>query len=148
VTHSEAEFRTDSKSRVRRLLRAPWLHFLLIGTAIYFATTWSRQEAPAVLEVSRDDIAQLSMDWQRNTGRSPTESELDRLIAQFVDDALLIQVARSLGWDRNDPVIQRRLIQNLRFIDPDLEKSDAQILREAYALEMEHSDIVVRRRLH
>jgi parvulin-like peptidyl-prolyl isomerase len=147
VTQPETEPQAGATSRLRRLLRAPLLHFIVIGVSIYIATSLVRQAAPAVLEVNADDIAQLTTDWQRSTGRMPSEAELDRLIDQFVDDALLIQVARSLGWDRNDPVIQRRLIQNLRFIDPAEDKSDAQILREAYALEMEQSDIVVRRRL-
>ncbi len=147
MIQSETEAQVGSTSRLRRLLRAPLLHFIAIGVSIYIATSLGRQAPPATLEVSGDDIAQLTADWQRSTGRLPSEAELDRLIDQFVDDALLIQVARSLGWDRNDPVIQRRLIQNLRFVDAAEEKSDAQVLREAYALNMEQSDIVVRRRL-
>jgi hypothetical protein len=136
-----------SSSRVRRLLRTPLLHFIAIGATLYIATSIGGRAPSAILEVSGDDIRQITSDWQRSTGRAPSESELARMIEQFVDDALLIQVARSLGWDRNDPVIQRRLIQNLRFIDPAEEKSDEQVLSEAYALNMERSDIVVRRRL-
>jgi parvulin-like peptidyl-prolyl isomerase len=147
VSHRETQPQAGSSSRLRRILRAPLLHFIAIGSSIYLASSASRDTPPVVLEVSGEDIAQLTTQWQRSTGRRPSETELDRLIEQFIDDALLIQVARSLGWDRNDPVIQRRLIQNLRFIDSAREKSDSEILREAYALNMEQSDIVVRRRL-
>lgn len=143
----ELETQVEPTGRMRRLLRTPLLHFVVIGISIYLVMSLTDRAQPAILEVSGEDIAQLTTDWQRSTGRTPNEVELDRLIAQFIDDALLIQVARSLGWDRSDPVIQRRLIQNLRFIDPDEEKSDEQVLREAYALGMEQSDIVVRRRL-
>ena len=129
-----------------RVLRSPLLHFIAIGGLLYWAAA-NREAPPEILEVSAVEIAQLTNQWQRSTGRDPNPTELDRLIDQFIDDALLVRVARSLGWDRNDPVIQRRLIQNLRFLDPESEASDAQILSDAYALKMERSDIVVHRRL-
>jgi hypothetical protein len=131
---------------VRRIARSPLLHFILIGGLLYWATG-NRESPPEVLEVTRENISQLTSQWQRSTGRDPSPAELDRLIEQFIDDALLVRVARSLGWDRNDPVVQRRLIQNIRFLDPDNPATDAQVLNEAYALKMETSDIVVHRRL-
>ncbi len=134
-------------SLIRRFWRAPLLHFIAIGGLIYLASSVNRVVPPVVLEVDSEEIARLTTQWQRSTGRVPNQLELDRLIEQFIDDELLIEMARSLGWERNDPVIQRRLIQNLRFLDAAEGKSDAQLLRDAYALDMERSDIVVRRRL-
>jgi hypothetical protein len=131
---------------VSKALRSPLLHFITLGGLLYWAA--ANREAPAeILKVSPVEIAQLTSQWQRSTGRAPNPAELDRLIDQFIDDALLVRLARSLGWDRNDPVVQRRLIQNLRFLDPENEASDVEMLNEAYALNMERSDIVVHRRL-
>ncbi len=138
---------TQPKNRFRRLLRSPLVHFIVLGASLYAINTAGREIPPAVLDVNAEDIAQLSEQWRRGTGRDPNDAELERLIHQFIDDALLLRVARSLGWDRDDPVVQRRLIQNLRFLDPAPEKTDAEVLREAYALDMQRSDIVVRRRL-
>ncbi|MDP6978556.1 MAG: peptidylprolyl isomerase [Myxococcota bacterium] len=129
------------------MIRSPLLHFVVLGALLYGFNTAGRGTEPDVLDVSHEDMAALVDDWTRNTGRPPSDAERERLIQQFIDDELLLQVARSLGWDRDDPVVQRRLIQNVRFLDAAPEKNDAQVLAEAYALEMERSDIVVRRRL-
>ena len=132
---------------IGRLLRTPLLHFLAIGGLLYVATSEGREAPPPLVVVTSEDVANLADQWKRNTGRAPNEEERGRLIGQFVDDALLIQVARSLGWDRDDTVVQRRLIQNLRFLDAAPDKTDDQVLMEAYALNMHQNDIVVRRRL-
>ncbi len=142
-----AEQQEAGPGRLGRLVRSPLLHFVLLGTLIYGFNTAGRGAALDVLDVSHEDMAALVDDWTRNTGRPPNDVERERLIQQFIDDELLLQVARSLGWDHDDPVVQRRLIQNVRFLDAASEKNDAQVLAEAYALEMERSDIVVRRRL-
>lgn len=136
-----------SPSRLRRFTRSPLVHFIALGALLYVATSEGREDPGALVVVTGEDIAQLTDQWQQNTGRPPSPQQLDRLVGQFVDDTLLIQVARSLGWDRDDTVVQRRLIQNLRFLDASPEKSDQEVLAEAYALNMHQNDIVVRRRL-
>ena len=147
MTSAESTETTPAPSRLRRFLRSPLLHFIAVGGLLYVATSEGKEEPYPVVDVTREDITQLVDQWQRNTGRPPNRGELDRLVGQFVDDTLLIQVARSLGWDRDDTVVQRRLVQNLRFLDASPEKSDEEVLEEAYALDMHLSDIVVRRRL-
>ncbi len=131
----------------RRWLRAPLLHFFLIGAILYGVADALRSPAATKILVSRGDIATMSDEWHRATGRSPNPDELLRLIDRFVDEEILVREARALGWDHNDSVIQFRLIRNLRFLDPKSERSDAELLDEAYAMGMERSDIVVRRRL-
>ncbi len=145
---SEPAEHTSARPRgLARLLRAPLLHFIVLGGLLYGFDTAGRAPEPEVLDVSAEEIAGLEDDWLRNTGRPPSDVERERLIQQLIDDELLLQVARDLGWDRDDPVVQRRLIMNVRFLDPEREMSDIEALSEAYALEMERSDIVVRRRL-
>lgn len=136
-----------AEGRLRRWIRSPLLHFIVLGGLLYGIDSAGRAAEVDVLEVAAEDIEQLVDDWKRNTGRPPNDAELERLIHQRIDDELLLQVARDLGWDRDDPVVQRRLIQNVRFLDAAPEKSDIEVLAEAYALQMERSDIVVRRRL-
>ena len=64
-----------------------------------------------------------------------------------VDDELLYRKAKRLGFDRDDPVVQRRLVQNMRFAGADPERDAASLYAEALDLGMHESDPVVRRRL-
>jgi len=62
-----------------------------------------------------------------------------------LDDELLYREALALGLDRDDPVVRRRLVQNMRFIAG--EGGDERLYNDARALGMDRSDLVVRRRL-
>jgi len=133
------------------LFRSPLLHFLLIGGALFVASRQLGDEAPGTavydIRISKSDIATLRNDWRRQAGREPEARELRALIEARIDDELLLAAAREMGWHQSDAVIQRRLIQNQRFLDPQTEESDAELLRRARQQGMESSDIVVRRRL-
>jgi hypothetical protein len=134
-----------------RTIRAPLVHFVLIGSALYLAngmlTQRLREAEPRRIEISASQVEEISQQWWKTTGRTPTAEEFERLVAQRVDEELLLASALALGWERSDPVVQRRLIQNQRFLNPDTEESDAELLELAFEQEMERSDIVVRRRL-
>ena len=132
----------------RRLLRAPLLHFLLIGGALYAANAALQPPPPGpVVRVTAGKLAELEEQFLRQTGRPPNEREREWLIASRVDDELLLEEAFALGWHRSDAIAQRRLLQNQRFLDPDSAASDAELLVRAYEQGMDRSDIVVRRRL-
>jgi hypothetical protein len=61
------------------------------------------------------------------------------------DIRLLAAAAREAGIDRADPVVRARLVRNLRFLGH--EGSDATLVRDALALGMDRSDVVIERRL-
>jgi hypothetical protein len=130
-----------------RLARSPLLHFSILGSLLYLLFPAATPEPDRVIRIDSSDIELLQQDWQRRSGRSPDEDELERLIEQFVEEELLVRVARDLGWDRDDSVVRQRLIRNWRFLAPESNESDAAVLRKAYAVGMDRSDIVVRRRL-
>jgi PPIC-type PPIASE domain len=67
--------------------------------------------------------------------------------AALDDDALLVHEALLRGFERNDDVVRRRLIQNLRFARPDDPRSEDELVSEAIQLGMHESDLVVQRRL-
>jgi hypothetical protein len=85
-------------------------------------------------------------DHARRTGRAPTPRERRALVERAVDREILVREALDLRLDVGDPVVERRLIQNVRFLDG-REASDARRLQEARALGMVEGDLVARRRL-
>ncbi|MEM6710154.1 MAG: peptidyl-prolyl cis-trans isomerase, partial [Pseudomonadota bacterium] len=103
----------------RRWSREPLLWFALLGLALFF---FSRKEEFAAVEiqVSRDVITRLDDQWQMQMGRPASEQELDGLVSDWVREEIYAREAQSLGLDRDDTIIRRRLVQKLRFLTEDL----------------------------
>jgi hypothetical protein len=130
------------------MVRAPLLHFLLLGGALFaLRQVWLPPAEPLAVAITAADIRDLRLGWTQQSGREPSPGELDALIESAIDDALLLEEAFARGWHRTDAVVQRRLLQNQRFLMPDDPASDAAMLERARAQGMDRSDIVVRRRL-
>ena len=139
----------EKKNRQKRGVGRKIVLFLFLGGLLFVAERfWSGPQPTYRVFVGPQEIAVLEQGWERRGGRPPDSEVLDALIRAHVDDELLVAQARDLGWHRNDAIIQRRLVQNQRFlIEDDDDTSDAALLERAYAQGMDESDIVVRRRL-
>ncbi len=127
----------------------PLLHFLWIGVALFAVDRWwlapERAPEPVVIPAAR--VEELRGAFLGRAGRMPDGPGLDARLRAEVNDELLYREARSLGFDRDDPVVQRRLVQNMRFAGADPERDAASLYAEALELGMDRSDPVVRRRL-
>ena len=109
-----------------------WL-FLLFGTLLFGLARW--QDDARVIQVSNGDIQRLSLQWQQQMRREPTDAERQNLIAQFIRDEAYYQEALRLGLDADDTIVRRRLIQKVTFLTEDLaatETPDPQTLEQFY----------------
>lgn len=127
--------------------RRPLLHFLLLGGALFGVEAVLGGASPPVpvLEVTAAQTRQLREDARRALGREPSAAELEASVGELVDEELLVRAARELGWHRSDPVVQRRLLMDMRFLGDAGEDED--LLDRAFSLGLDRSDLVVRRRL-
>jgi hypothetical protein len=105
-------------------LREPLLHFLLIGGAIYllygaFAET-APEETDKTIVVSAGEVEWMQTSWQKRWNRLPTPDELDGLIQQYIRETVLYREALTMGLNKHDQVIRRRLAQKLEFLAKDL----------------------------
>ena len=124
------------------------LLFLFLGGLLFWVESLVSDPEPIYsIAIGPKTIASLEQGWTNRIGRAPDADVLDALIHTQVDDELLIAQARALGWHRNDAIVQRRLVQNQRFVTEDEEITDSELLERAYQQGMDQSDIVVRRRL-
>ncbi len=99
--------------------REPLIHFLVAGAAIFLILAWQGEEAdPAsrTITVTREDRARLSLQWERTTGRIPTDSELDALTERHVREEVLYREALRLGLDRDDAVLRKRLANKMDYL--------------------------------
>jgi hypothetical protein len=129
-------------------LRQPALHLLLLG-GLLFAADRVRTPPPPPWPVVVDlaTQARLRADWQRDTGRQPQPAEWNALLRAHADEEILVREALARDYARRDPVVRQRLIDNLRFLQPEDPRRDEALLREALALGMAERDWVARRRL-
>ena len=105
-------------------LREPLLHFLLIGAAIYllygaFAESQPEADGKTVV-VSAAEVEWMQTSWQKRWNRFPTPDELDGLIQQYIRETVLYREALTMGLNKHDQVIRRRLAQKLEFLAKDL----------------------------
>jgi parvulin-like peptidyl-prolyl isomerase len=126
----------------------PLLRFALLGALLFAGERLLLREParPEPVVVSTGRLEALR-DESLRLGLPQTEQALAALVQAEVDDELLYRRAIALGLDRDDPVVVRRLIQNLRFAGAGPERDDASLYAEALELGLDRSDPVVRRRL-
>lgn len=99
--------------------REPLVHFLVAGAAIFLVLAWRGEDidpASRTIAVTREDRARLSLQWERTTGRIPTDAELDALTERHVREEVLYREALRLGLDRDDAVLRKRLANKMDYL--------------------------------
>lgn len=141
---------------IRLLARSPLLHFLLVGALAFVATRVTRDELtrdPRPIVVTAEWAARAVRAHVSATGRRPDAEELEAQIQAEIEEEILYRRALELGLDRDDRVVQRRLIRDVDFLAGDTAGAGdetaaaADKLARARALGIDRSDVVVRRRL-
>lgn len=102
---------------------------------------------PTRVEISRRELDERLLAYQNQMRRLPEAREIRMLEEQVVEDALWFEQAWSLGLQKDDAIVQQRLVLNMRFLDGESDRSDADLVAQAVELGMDRSDPVVRRRL-
>ena len=108
---------------MKKLLKDPLLHFLLIGAALFLV--FGLIKSPAGIEENRiiitsGDIEALQANFARTWQRPPTESEVSGLIEDRVRDEIAYREAVAMGLDQGDSVIRRRLRMKMELIVEDV----------------------------
>ena len=107
-----------------QLAKEPLLHFLFIGAAIYGLYGAFAEPVPEDVDktivVSAGEMEWMQTSWQKRWNRQPTEAEFDGLIQQYIKETVLYREALTMGLNKHDQVIRRRLAQKLEFLAKDL----------------------------
>ena len=109
---------------MRRLLREPLVHFLLMGAT---CSGLSLHEGPGQQPRRRgrsgcplDEIGQLTQLYQSQWRRPPTPQELDRMVENKVQQEVLYREALAMGLDKDDEIVKRRMAQKMQFLAEDM----------------------------
>ena len=129
---------------MKKILRDPLLHFLLIGAALFFV--FGLIKGPAGNEENRivitgGDIDALQANFVRTWQRPPTENELQGLIEDRVQDEIAVREAAAMGLDQDDAVIRRRLRMKMELLMEDIAGLSPPSEDELAAFLQEHRDL-------
>ena len=89
----------------------------------------------------------LEEQWRTATGRFPNAAELQPVVQQELDNDMLFQEGLSLQLHHYDPVIQQRLLLNMRFLGLAENQTEVEQFKEALRLNLHLGDDVIRGRL-
>jgi len=113
---------------MRRVLKDPLVHFLLLGLSLFVLFDLVAGDGAAydskVINVDRDALLTFvqyrsrAFEPQAAAARldSMPDEELERLVSDYVREEALHREAIALGMDKNDYIIKRRMIQSIEFI--------------------------------
>ena len=115
------------KKTVTTLARQPLFHFLVLGGLLFALYGWiNRESEDDQNRILVDDAALLKHIQYRNRAFNGDAAatyleRLDadarqRLVGELVREEVLYREARSLGLDRDDYVIKRRMIQKMEYL--------------------------------
>jgi peptidyl-prolyl cis-trans isomerase C len=110
---------------MRRFLREPLVHFLLIGVVLFGLYSFIAPEHPATtaskeIRLSLSDITQLTQLYQSQWRRLPTSQELQRMVEEKVQQEILYREALAMGIDKDDEIVKRRMAQKMQFLAEDV----------------------------
>ncbi|HEY8715840.1 MAG TPA: hypothetical protein VIM00_10705, partial [Candidatus Acidoferrum sp.] len=110
---------------MKRLLKEPLLHFLLLGATLFALNGWCTKQRPVEtvtprIEVTAAVIEQLRAASERQFGKPPTAEELRGLVMAHIREEVFYREAQALGLDRDDMIVRQRLAQKMEFLTGDI----------------------------
>lgn len=116
------------KTTMKQILREPLTHFLLLGGLIFAVHAWRGKDEPEAaskdrIEVTAGTLAWLSEGFAKQLHRAPDEAELRGMVNDHIREEVLYREALTLGLDRNDTIVRRRMAQKMEFLSQDIAAS-------------------------
>ncbi|RZL89656.1 MAG: peptidyl-prolyl cis-trans isomerase [Variovorax sp.] len=124
------------RAPLSRWASEPFVHFLLLGAGLFGAYELTQtRHAPLKdrqqMVLERGDVEHLRSGFAAQWRRPPSDSEMQALVDDRLDEEILYREALALGLDRDDTVVRRRLAQKTAFL-----LQDVASLREPSAEEL------------
>ena len=112
---------------LKRVLREPLVHFLLLGAALFavsrFVKPTDRTPTNRQIVMTLDDLRQLQIGFAAQWQRAPTEPEMLGLIESRIKEEILYREALAMGLDKDDTIVRRRMAQKMEFLAEDVSAS-------------------------
>ncbi len=107
---------------MKKILKEPFLHFILIGAAMFllYGMVNKNTDSKNTIIINDFDVSSIISKWEMQWKRPPTEKELQKLINLNIKQEVFYQEALKMNLDHNDEIIKRRLAQKMQFLSNDI----------------------------
>ena len=110
---------------MKRLLKEPLVHFLLIGAALFAISravkpSTDRTAPSRQIALTLDDLRQLQIGFAAQWQRLPSDQEMLSLIENRIKEEILYREALAVGLDKDDTIVKRRMAQKMEFLAEDV----------------------------
>jgi hypothetical protein len=134
-----------SFSTVKRWLREPLLHFLLIGLLlfgvyIYLNRGRSGSQSPTQIVLSLDELRTMTAYFQSQWQRPPTPQEFQAMVEDKIKEEVLYREGLAMGLDKDDTIVKRRMAQKVQFLAEDVAAAHGPSTAELKAWFEKHTD--------
>ena len=130
---------------LKRWLREPLLHFLLLGVALFAVYGYINRgragiESSKQIVLSMDDLRQMDIYFVSQWHRQPTPEELSNMVDDRVRQEVLYREALAMGLDKYNEIVKRRMAQKMQFLAEDVAAAHEPTTAELRAWFAKHPD--------
>src|ERR1017187_4481917 len=121
----ESRHRQSLLPILKRWLREPLLHFLLLGLALFAAYAYMQRgrggvESSKQIALSLDDLRTMDTYFVSQWHRQPTPAEFQAMVEDKGREEVLYREALDMGLDKDDTIVKRRMAQKMQFLAEDV----------------------------
>jgi peptidyl-prolyl cis-trans isomerase C len=121
----QSRAKNSAFSVLKRWLREPLLHFLLLGVALFAVYGYVQRghggvESSKQISLSLEDLRTMDMYFESQWHRQPTPAEFQAMVEDKVREEVLYREALAMGLDKDDTIVKRRMAQKMQFLAEDV----------------------------
>ena len=98
----------------------PLLHFLLIGTLLFFVAdntqSFSFKDSENTIIINKNKLDEMATFWEKKYNTTPTKEELDSMVKYYVENEMLYREALKMKLDKNDKQMKQLLVNKVKYI--------------------------------
>ena len=124
-TATESRPLHSSGAAVRRWLREPLLHFLLLGSVLFGVYAYLHRgrggvESSKQIAITLDDLRVMDGYFESQWHRPPTPAEFQAMVEDKIREEVLYREGLAMGLDKDDTIVKRRMAQKMQFLAEDV----------------------------
>jgi hypothetical protein len=125
VSPAQSGANSQVSTVLKRWLREPLLHFLLLGLLLFAAHAYLQNgrggvEPSRQIALTLDDLRLMETYFESQWHRQPTPAEFQALVEDKIREEVLYREALAMGLDKDDTIVERRMAQKMQFLAEDV----------------------------